>query len=136
MRKRPTPQEVMPSAVSSADSTDVLVLEMHATSLTSIAGAGQHQAPRKFAGTRNPRELRAIDALTNAPAVSRHDLDNIIGAANGPEVISRLRAKGLCIPCTLIDFTDRDGNKCRPGEYRFNDDDRRAVSDWLQAEGK
>ncbi|WP_027996990.1 hypothetical protein [Simplicispira psychrophila] len=107
---------------------------MHATLLTSTAGTGQHQAPRKFAGTRNPRELRALDALLNAAAVSRHDLDNIIGAANGPEVISRLRAKGLCIPCTLIDFTDRDGNKCRPGEYHLTDDDRSAVTAWMKSE--
>lgn len=107
---------------------------MHATLPASTAGAGQHQAPRKFTGTRNPRELRAIEALTNAPAVSRYDLDSIVGTTNSPEVVSRLRAKGLCIPCAPIEFIDRDGNKCRPGVYSFTDDDLRAVSDWLQAE--
>ena len=89
----------------------------------------------KFTGTSNPRELRAIHALL-ADDISRHDLDGVAGVTNSPELVARLRRRGLAIPCTLTDFTDRDGNKCRPGVYSFTDDDRRAVTAWLQSEGK
>ncbi len=127
MKKTPATTKAMTSAVNSADSTDALVLTNKATPSTTA---------RKFTGTSNPRELRAIDALMNAAAVSRYDLDSIVGTTNSPEVISRLRAKGLTIPCERFDLTDRDGDKCRPGEYSLTDDDRRMVTAWHESEGK
>ena len=90
---------------------------------------------RKFTGTDNPRHLRAIAALL-AGSISRHDLARVAGVANAPELVAELRRRGLTIPCELIDFTDRDGKKCRPGIYNFDDDDRRMVSDWQKSEGK
>ena len=90
---------------------------------------------RKFIGTNNPRYRRALDALLNGP-VTRHDLARIAGAANAPELVAELRRRGLNIPCERIDFIDRDGDKCRPGEYHLTDDDHRMVSDWLKSEGQ
>lgn len=90
---------------------------------------------RQFTGTDNPRHRRALDALLNGP-VTRHDLARIAGAANAPELVAELRRRGLAIPCQRFNFTDRDGDKCRPGEYHLTDDDHRMVGDWLKSEGR
>lgn len=87
---------------------------------------------RKFIGTDNPRHRRALDALLNGP-VTRHDLARIAGAANAPELVAELRRRGLAIPCQRFNFTDRDGDKCRPGIYSFDADDHRMVSEWMAA---
>lgn len=85
---------------------------------------------RPFSGTNNPRHLRAIRALLHCPT-SRHDLDSMAGVTNSPDLVAELRRRGLDVPCERIDFTDRDGNKCRPGVYSLSQRDRQAVTDWL-----
>lgn len=85
---------------------------------------------RKFTGTTNPRELRAIAVLLRRP-ISRQELDSVAGCSNSPALVSSLRRRGLAIPCQRFDFTDRDGDKCRPGEYSLTDGDRRMVLDWM-----
>ena len=85
---------------------------------------------RKFTGTDNPRQLRALAALRHRP-VSREELDSVAGVTNSPDLVAELRRRGLDVPCERIDFTDRDGNKCRPGVYSLSQRDRQAVTDWL-----
>lgn len=87
-----------------------------------------------FLGTDNPRELRAIELLMRGP-VSREDLDKRAGCTNSPDMIRRLRARGLELPCERIDFIDRDGNKCHPGVYRLTERDRHKVRRWQEQEG-
>jgi hypothetical protein len=88
---------------------------------------------RQFSGTDNPRHLRAIAALLNRP-VPREQLDSIVGCANGPDLIAELRDRGLGkdhLPCTRINFVDRDGVECRPGVYSLTDKGRRMVYAWM-----
>ena len=87
---------------------------------------------RKFTCTDNPRHLRAIHTLLD-DAISRHDLASVAGVANAPALVSELYRRGLSIPCERIDFTDRDGQQCRPGVYSLNDADRRAVHAWQES---
>jgi hypothetical protein len=90
--------------------------------------------PVKFAGTDNPRYLRAIQALRVRP-VPREQLDRIAGCSNGPALIAELRALGLGeegLPCTKVPNRDRDGRSIRRGVYSFSNTGRRAVDAWLR----
>ena len=82
----------------------------------------------------NAREHRLLAVLLDIPEVSRHDLDQMIGAENSPDVVLRVRRKfGLLIPMTKRPFTDRDGEKVRVGWYSLNDADRSKVASLLTA---
>ena len=87
----------------------------------------------KFLGTENARHLRALAVLLKRP-VSRENLDSIAGCSNGPELIAELRRRGLEgeLLCERIDFTDRDGRRCRPGTYSLTPKGRRLVLNWLK----
>ena len=89
---------------------------------------------RKFTGTDNPRQLRALAVLLRRP-VSREALDHIAGCSNGPEMVAELRRRGLDVPCERIRFIDRDGFICRPGVYSLSIADRRKVHAWLAKRG-
>lgn len=65
-----------------------------------------------------PREWRAYQALSRGP-VWREDLDRAAGSTNSPDVVMRLRGKGLNIWCERVKRLDRDGNTCRPGRYHL-----------------
>jgi hypothetical protein len=100
-------------------------------------GRGREVMPTKsttvvgrFAGTDNPRHLRAIQGLLTRPT-PRQTLDQIAGCSNGPELVAELRRRGLEIPCDRIDAIDRDGRPCRPGVYHLTDADRRRLNRWL-----
>lgn len=95
---------------------------------SSAAIVATHQ--QKFAGTNNPRDLRALHELMNRPMPRGH-LDKAVGCANSPDVIFRLRQKGLEIPCLKIDAIDRDGKPCRPGVFYLTDSDRKMINRWL-----
>jgi len=84
-----------------------------------------------FAGTDNPRHLRALQAL-RVRALPRQSLDAVAGCSNGPELVAELRRRGLDLPCTRIDAVDRDGRPCKPGVYHLSDADRRRLSKWLR----
>ena len=90
---------------------------------------------RKFKGSDNPRQLRALAVLLRRP-VSREELDHIAGCSNGPELVAELRRRGLNVPCERIRFIDRDGFTCRPGVYSLTIADRRMVYAWLAKRGK
>lgn len=85
---------------------------------------------RKFIGTDNPRQLRALAVLLRRP-VPREQLDSVAGASNSPELVAELRRRGLELPCERIKFIDRDGKICRPGVYSLTIADRRMVYAWL-----
>ena len=89
---------------------------------------------RKFTGTDNPRQLRALTVLLRRP-LSREALDHIAGCSNGPELVAELRRRGLDVPCERIRFIDRDGFTCRPGVYSLTTADRRKVHAWLAKRG-
>lgn len=88
---------------------------------------------RLFAGTRNSRELRALSVLIDRPLM-REELDRIAGASNAPDLIFRLRYRGLDLPCERVESVDRDGRPCRPGRYSLSAEDRRAVIAWMRRE--
>lgn len=83
-----------------------------------------------FAGTQNPRHLRALRALLRRPLL-REELDVVTGASNSPDLVAQLRRRGLSIPCRRVLVIDIDGKTCRPGLYRLSRSDRWAVQRWL-----
>ena len=89
---------------------------------------------RKFIGTDNPRQLRALAVLLRRP-LSREALDHIAGCSNGPELVAELRRRGLDVPCKRIRFIDRDGCACHPGVYSLTIADRRKVHAWMEKRG-
>lgn len=88
-------------------------------------------APVRFLGTDNPRQLRALRALAAGP-VSREQLDRTAGCSNGPELIAKLRRRGLDIRCEMARGKDRDGRPCRFGCYELDANSRAAVVEWLR----
>jgi hypothetical protein len=87
-----------------------------------------------FAGTDNPRHLRALQALLDR-SLSREEIDRIVGCSNGPDLIADLRGLGLGkvgLPCRLETGRDRDGRPTRYGIYYLSDLGRRVVGDWLR----
>lgn len=88
---------------------------------------------RQFTGTDNPLGLRALAVLLRRP-VLREELDRVAGCANGPDLVSGLRSRGLGkdhLPCELIQFVDRDGFTCRAGVYSLTVQGRRMVYAWI-----
>jgi hypothetical protein len=75
------------------------------------------------------REIRIITMLAMRPH-TRHELGELVGAANIPQHVLVLRRNGWLIECDRIRFQDRDGKPCRPGLYRFASEEER-----LRAEG-
>lgn len=92
----------------------------------------------KFVGTTNPRQLRALVALLHGP-VRREAMDRITGSSNSPDVVIRLRRKGLpepeCLRCDRDRRLDRDGRTVEPGIYSLTDEGRRRVLDWIARKG-
>ncbi len=85
----------------------------------------------KFAGTDNPRHLRAIPALLTRSQRREH-LDAVAGCSNSPELVAELRRRGLDIPCDRVPDFDRDGKPIRRGVYYFTTSDRRKIHAWLR----
>lgn len=84
---------------------------------------------RNFAGTSNPRHLRAIKKLLDGP-VTREELDKVAGVSNSPHLVAELRALGLEVPCERQRVIDRDGKVCQRGVYRLTDDDWFEIMMW------
>lgn len=82
-----------------------------------------------FAGTANPRHLRALEALERGP-VYREALDLLAGASNVPELVAELRRRGLEIPCRRVKVRSIDGSTTRCGLYALSDRDRDALARW------
>lgn len=95
-------------------------------------------SPVRFAGTDNPRYLRALHALLLRP-VPREHLDQVAGCSNGPALIAALRDLGLGmfgLPCTMIPDHDRDGQPIRRGVYHLTETGRRAIYAWMRSRDK
>lgn len=89
---------------------------------------------RKF-NSGDPRGVRAALLLLRRP-VPRWEIDSATGAANGPDLVFRLRRKtGAEIPCKHIDAIDRDGRPCRPGIFHLTTSDRPKLARWLKSIG-
>lgn len=97
-----------------------------------VAGRRTANSTPLFSGARSPRQVRVLRALMVLHKLTREDLDQVAGASNGPDVVAKLRAKGLSVPCTLLRRIDRDGRPCEIGEYRLTPQDRRAIMAWLK----
>lgn len=91
-----------------------------------------HSTPGKFAGTDNPRHLRAIDALMRR-ALPREHGDRAAGCSNFPDLVAELRRRGLDIPCERVPDRDRDGFPIKRGVYHFVASDRRKVLRWMKS---
>ena len=65
-----------------------------------------------------PRQRRALVALLERPR-SREELDRIAGTSNSPDLVSRLRQRGILILCEHVSHTDRDGVKGWHGVYKL-----------------
>lgn len=85
----------------------------------------------KFAGTDNPRHLRAINALMIRPQRRKH-LDSVAGCSNTPELVAELRRRGLSLPCERVPDIDRDGKAIKRGVYHLLNRDRQKMQCWLR----
>lgn len=83
----------------------------------------------EFAGTGNPRHLRAIAAL-RVRAQTRESIDRVAGASNGPDLVAELRRRNLDVPCTRVPCYDRDGCEVLRGVYHLTNADRRKLARW------
>jgi hypothetical protein len=73
---------------------------------------------------KSQRQIRALQALLNGP-IRREHLDRTCGVSNGPELIARLRARGLKIICDESQAViDRDGREAYPGVYSLHSESR------------
>ena len=88
-----------------------------------------HGNNNTFLGTRNPRQVRAINALLESP-ITREQLDRVAGCSNSPDLISRLRARGLEIRCKSKNVRDRDDKLCQVGVYELTELDRQKIAEW------
>ncbi len=80
----------------------------------------------EFHLTDNPRELRALNALLRRPLPREHG-DREAGCSNFPDLIDRLRRRGLSVPCDKAPVIDRDGREVTRGIYHLTATDRRKV---------
>lgn len=86
-------------------------------------------ARAEFAGTDNPRHLRAIAAL-RVRSRTREAIDRAAGCSNGPDLIAELRRRYLDLPCTRVPCFDRDGCEVLRGVYHLTNADRRKLARW------
>jgi len=107
------------------------VLQYEQSRTSPVTCAFQRKTCSYFAGTQNPRHLRALRALLRRPLL-REELDLVTGASNSPDLVAQLRRRGLSIPCRRVLVIDIDGKTCRPGLYRLSRSDRWAVQRWLR----
>ncbi len=76
---------------------------------------------------KSSRQIRALQALLNGP-VRREHLDRTCGASDGPDLIARLRARGLEITCDKTQAViDRDGREAYLGVYSLHSESRAKV---------
>lgn len=79
-----------------------------------------------------PKEYRFLNAIVDK-AVSREDLDCIVGATNSPHIAYVLRNAGWLIKTERMPVINRDGEKSRIGYYHLEPQQKQAAIDALQA---
>lgn len=87
-----------------------------------------------FAGSKNPRQVRALSALLRGPC-SRAELARMAGCANAPDLIMQLRRRGLGddLQCKFVKAIDRDNKPVEYGVYSLTERGRAAVLQWATA---
>jgi hypothetical protein len=98
---------------------------------TSAVDKRNSTATASFPNITNERELRVLHALNSHTSISREHLDRVAGASNSPDVVLRLRGKGVGIVCTKVRGIDRDGHPVKYGAYSLTDASRRALREWI-----
>ncbi|MEN9366219.1 MAG: hypothetical protein RL489_577 [Pseudomonadota bacterium] len=83
----------------------------------------------QFIGAVSRRYLRVLVSLMQRPR-TREAIDRVAGASNGPDIIRRLRDRGLSIPCDLVPCIDRDGREVKRGIYSMTPDDLARIRAW------
>ena len=93
---------------------------------------------KPFIGTTNIAELRAINTFIKAKGkqVSRKDLDRACGSSNSPEIVRRLRGKGLPIDCELKSTVNRFGEPVQAGYYSLTGYGHAKLRLWLRQKTK
>jgi hypothetical protein len=86
----------------------------------------------RLVGIKSPRQIRALRALLDGP-MRRENLDRTCGVSNGPDLVDKLRQRGIRITCdTSTPVVDRDGRRAYPGVYTLHADDRAKAIDLLK----
>ena len=85
--------------------------------------------------TENPKQLRVLAALLVRPC-PREQIDKSAGVSNGPDVVFRLRGRGLSIPCERVKRKGIDGEWTHPGIYQLTASDRKAINRFLSRRAK
>ena len=76
--------------------------------------------------TNNPSELRLLEVLRKG-SISREQADKVNTASNSPNVVRRLREKGLEVPCERVPFVKKDCRLSWYGRYRLTVNDRKLI---------
>lgn len=83
---------------------------------------------------KGPRQQRALEVLLEG-CVTVKEIGAKIGALNPRQVIFELRCQGFegVILTRWFNVIDRDGRRCRPGEYYIPDSFKQMVEDALKS---
>lgn len=96
---------------------------------------GSPVANGSFLGPRGPRQERVLAALMTGVSMTNAHVRAVAHAANGPDVVAKLRARGLSASDDLIteyvDVVDADGKTARIGRWTLTDTGRAKVSAWM-----
>lgn len=96
---------------------------------------GSPRADSTFLGPTSPRQERVLEALMSGVSMTNANVRAIAHAANGPDVIAKLRARGLSASDDLVteyvDIVDADDKTARIGRWRLTDAGRLKVAAWM-----
>ena len=126
---RKTSESATQTQTTGADSTQLQMFTAQAMADKSekVRDSDKPAKPLKF----TPRELRVIDTMQRKEWTPREEIDRVAGASNGPAVIAGIRAKlgADAVEMRRVDATDRDGNPCKPGQYRLTEQGRARLAE-------
>jgi len=88
------------------------------------------RAPAKFDGPHNPREARFLQTILHRH-ITREEADAVAGASNSPELVNKLRERGLSLPCYRVGAYDRDALWTWRGLYGATEADKKAIAKGL-----
>jgi hypothetical protein len=84
----------------------------------------------KFVGGSSKPQARVLHAITRRK-LTRKQVDRIAAVSNGPDVIMKLRARGLELPCHKVPCVDRDGGVTWYGVYMATTADIRKICEFF-----
>lgn len=95
------------------------------------AKSNESASNRGHSITLPPRQKRLLQALLSGP-VTREQADRISRASNSPDVVARLRARGVCIRTERVRFVTCDGRNSFYGRYWIDRPYKAAARDLLR----